>query len=272
MYSTPQFLDLWELCMEYSKLAFASTGSKTERVKLINYVAHSAPKIHSTYYFTQINSIINNIAELVNTFSWQQKDPTRMAFLNVVNALIENNSKRQGNLLLENFYYLSEKLVGVILELVTSWRHSLRSEDLDELVYDLVKVNRKIFKKDDKLELFMRILGSCFIDKRDIPSTDYDELWNYAISLLQIPTIQEAARIAISGIIHYYDEVLTAKPDDLFKVLIFQIAQFSIYSKPVLDLIHLAITKFEFDERASFRVDLQNSCPEWIFRSQLLCA
>uniref|UniRef100_A0A914YC33 Uncharacterized protein n=1 Tax=Panagrolaimus superbus TaxID=310955 RepID=A0A914YC33_9BILA len=160
----------------------------------------------------------------------------------------------------------------IILEVVTSWRHRLRSEDLDDLVIDLVKVNRKILKKDDKLELFMRILGRCLIDKRDIASADYDELWNWAISLLQIPAIQEAACIAISGIIHYYEEVLTAKPDDLFKVLIFQIAQFSVYSKPVLDLIHLVITKFEFDERASFRVDLQISIPEWTFRSQLLYA
>uniref|UniRef100_A0AC34GJ31 Uncharacterized protein n=1 Tax=Panagrolaimus sp. ES5 TaxID=591445 RepID=A0AC34GJ31_9BILA len=35
-----RFKNLWELCMEYSRLAFASTGSKTERVKLINIVAH----------------------------------------------------------------------------------------------------------------------------------------------------------------------------------------------------------------------------------------
>jgi hypothetical protein len=106
-----KFKNVWELCMQYSKEAFQN-GSKTERVKLVNIIVQIAPKIHSTFYFTQIKPIISSIAELVDAFSWQQKDPTKMALLNVVNALIENNSERHRGFLLEKFFRLAEELVS----------------------------------------------------------------------------------------------------------------------------------------------------------------
>ena len=49
----------------------------------------------------------------------------------------------------------------------------------------------------------MRIVGKLFLEKRNIEASSYDDLWNWAISLLQMPAIQEAACLAISGIINY---------------------------------------------------------------------
>lgn len=107
------FLGVWNTCFKYLQIAITNT-SKTERVKLLNVIAQITPSIHETFFFTTIKTVIDNIDNLVKAFRWDRKDPARMVLLNSVNALIEKNSERYRDYLLEKFSPLAANLVETI--------------------------------------------------------------------------------------------------------------------------------------------------------------
>ena len=159
----------------------------------------------------------------------------------------------------------------ILEEVLLQWSHRLEDDDLDSIANFLADLDKKALKKDEKLELYMRTMAVLLERRRDLKGGAYDELWNYALSLIQMPATHNSACDLLCSILPYFAEVLSTKPFHVLRAILFQLAQLSVYRESTIKLLHAMLQYFEFDERTVFRVDREVSS-DWVFRTQLLGA
>ena len=147
----------------------------------------------------------------------------------------------------------------ILEEVLIRWSHRLQDDDLNSIASSLADLDKKALKKDEKLELYMRTMAVLLEKRRDLKGGAYDELWNYALSLIQMPSTHNSACDLLCSILPYYTEVLSTKPFHVLRAISFQLAQLSIYRENTIKLLHAMLQYFEFDERAVFRIDRETT-------------